>query len=108
MSEQKHMDLTEFRDEGYLQELNRKFLHPLGLALEAYVDENGKVTDLGGIWDLRDDPEGIFFHSLASVESKKKASFVRKMRKKFSLIRKERHGYCVQPVGHKIKNINID
>lgn len=29
-----YMDLGEFRDEGFLQEANRQFFHPLGLALE--------------------------------------------------------------------------
>lgn len=29
-----YIDLTEFRERGYLQELNRQFLHPLGMALE--------------------------------------------------------------------------
>lgn len=33
----KHMPISEFRGEGYLQELNRRFLHPLGLALEVTV-----------------------------------------------------------------------
>jgi len=56
----KYMDVKEFHAEGYLQELNRKFLHPLGLALEIILDEDGTET-LGGIWDYRDDPEGIGF-----------------------------------------------
>lgn len=29
-----HIDIGEFRDSGYLQEANRTFFHPLGLALE--------------------------------------------------------------------------
>src|SRR5438445_10887455 len=33
----KHMPIREFVDEGYLQEVNRQFLHPLGLALEVTV-----------------------------------------------------------------------
>jgi hypothetical protein len=28
------MAISEFVDEGYLQEVNRRFFHPLGLALE--------------------------------------------------------------------------
>lgn len=31
----KRIDAAEFQAEGYLQEVNRRFLHPLGLALEA-------------------------------------------------------------------------
>lgn len=56
----KRIDIKEFREEGYLQELNRQFLHPLGLALEVRIAEDGTET-LGGVWDDRDDPEGIYF-----------------------------------------------
>lgn len=54
----KRMDPAEFRELGFLQEVNRQFLHPLGLALEVVVEEDGSVA-MGGIWDFRDDPEGI-------------------------------------------------
>ena len=78
----KRIDIAEFRRLGFLQEVNRQFFHPLGLALEVVVDdchhpdveagsfpavrcelcgENGKVESLGGVWDHRDDPEGIVF-----------------------------------------------
>lgn len=57
---QKYMNIKEFREKGYLQELNRKFLHPLGLALEVIIDDNG-VEKLGGIWDSRDDLEGFVY-----------------------------------------------
>ena len=57
----KRMDIKEFQNRGYLQEANRLFFHPLGLALEVIInDEDGSVR-LGGIWDSRDDPEGIMF-----------------------------------------------
>lgn len=55
----KRMDIKEFREKGYLQELNRKFLHPLGLALEIVVD--GDTETLGGVWDYREDKEGIYY-----------------------------------------------
>ena len=32
------LSLMEFRDLGYLQELNRQFLHPLGLSMEVTLD----------------------------------------------------------------------
>lgn len=60
MSEIKRIDIGEFRSEGYLQELNRRFLHPLGLALEVVVEKDG-TERLGGVWDYRDDPEGIAY-----------------------------------------------
>jgi hypothetical protein len=60
MGEQKKMSAREFRDLGYLQEVNRVFLHPLGLALEVVVEEDGSAR-FGDVWDERDDPEGIIF-----------------------------------------------
>ncbi len=58
MSEEiKRIDIKEFREAGYLQEANRRFFHPLGLALEITRHEDGTET-LSGVWDYRDDPEG--------------------------------------------------
>jgi hypothetical protein len=85
----KHMDIGEFVDAGYLQEVNRRFFHPLGLALEVTECDNchgtGKVPEphpeiegspdeligcgecrgqgqwISGVWDYRDDPEGVLF-----------------------------------------------
>jgi hypothetical protein len=54
------MDIAEFRESGYLQEANRLFFHPLGLALEVIVDDDGNEV-LGGIWDYRSDPAGMFY-----------------------------------------------
>jgi len=56
----KRIDIKEFREKGYLQELNRRFLHPLGLALEVIINEKGEHK-LGGIWDFREDLEGIYY-----------------------------------------------
>lgn len=57
----KRIDIKEFREEGFLQEVNRQFFHPLGLALEVLIDDETSQTVLGGIWDYRDDEEGMFF-----------------------------------------------
>lgn len=69
MNEVKRMNIKEFRENGYLQELNRQFLHPLGLALEAMIDENGEEK-LGGVWDYRDDPEGLYYNLRNSDKSR--------------------------------------
>lgn len=60
-NEIKRMDIKEFRQMGLLAEVNRTFFHPLGLALEIIVDDESGETKLGGIWDYRDDPEGMLF-----------------------------------------------
>jgi len=54
------IDIKEFRELGFLQEANRLFFHPLGLALEVIQDADGNER-LGGVWDYRDDEEGIMF-----------------------------------------------
>jgi hypothetical protein len=59
-NEIKRMDIKEFRESGLLAELNRAFLHPLGLALEVSIKDDG-TEKLGGIWDYRDDPEGMLY-----------------------------------------------
>lgn len=56
----KRIDIKEFRELGFLQEANRLFFHPLGLALEVVQEEDG-TEHLGGIWDFREDPEGMMF-----------------------------------------------
>lgn len=56
----KRMTVAEFRKIGGVQEINRCFLHPLGLALEVLITEDGLVS-FGEIWDFRDDPEGILY-----------------------------------------------
>lgn len=77
--EVKRIDVKEFREKGFLQEANRKFFHPLGLALEVIVDgETGDVC-LGGVWDYRYDNEGMFF--VSDTLSKDKADYVENLRK---------------------------
>lgn len=59
----KKMDIQEFLDGGFLQEANRVFFHPLGLALEVTVPtEPGEAPAcISGVWDYREDPEGMCF-----------------------------------------------
>jgi hypothetical protein len=99
----KHMPIAEFRSDGYLQELNRLLLHPLGLALEVTVmdaeTDDARLIEqiapiiaeqlvqlnppdelvreaaravvaklwprgsehISGVWDYRDDPEGMVY-----------------------------------------------
>jgi hypothetical protein len=55
------MDIAEFRRLGFLQEANRLFFHPLGLALEIMEAEGNAPAYISGVWDCRDDPEGVVF-----------------------------------------------
>jgi hypothetical protein len=49
MKKIKKIDIKEFREKGYLQELNRQFLHPLGLALEITINDDGTEI-ISGVW----------------------------------------------------------
>lgn len=60
----KRISIKEFRALGFLQEANRQFFHPHGLALEVVIDDETGEERLGGIWDYRDDPEGILYGRL--------------------------------------------
>ena len=99
MSDIKKMDIAEFRRLGYLQELNRRFLHPLGLALEVVVADDG-TERLGGVWDYRDDPEGILYGDEPALVGER----VSKARTITALIvarrpaRVERTGCWIQPL----------
>lgn len=57
----KVMSIKEFRELGLVQEINRRFLHPLGLALEVIIDEQTGEESILRVWDDRDNPEGFIF-----------------------------------------------
>lgn len=92
----KHIDLQEFRDSGFLQEANRLFFHPRGLAMSIEVDDDGHVAALGDIWDYREDPEGIAYGDDQMTEEK--AQLVEAERIRHLAVRSEMFGGSVQPV----------
>lgn len=59
----KDFDIKKFYELGLLHELNRQFLHPIGLALRIRIEEDGTHV-LDGITDSTDDPVGIVFGKL--------------------------------------------
>lgn len=69
------ISVKEFRRLGLLHEVNRQFLHPLGLALEVTLKEDGEEF-FSAVWDSRDDPEGISFFELDEGLMKKVQSMV--------------------------------
>ena len=98
----KRIDIKEFRESGYLQELNRRFLHPLGLALEIVQEDDG-TEKLGGVWDYREDSEGIYY-DIKNSDSTRKARF--KANKHLidnefeirSMVRKDILGFDIEPI----------
>jgi hypothetical protein len=94
----KRLSPREFQDAGFLQELNRQFLHPLGLALEVVVHEDGTTT-FGEVWDCRDCPEGIVFADLGDAESARKKAAVEAELVRHIDPRRVEYGFVIQPVG---------
>ncbi|OFZ77350.1 MAG: hypothetical protein A3K03_04485 [Bdellovibrionales bacterium RIFOXYD1_FULL_44_7] len=95
----KYLSIKDFVDLGFLQEANRQFFHPRGLALELKIpeDENIDPNERQGIiqiWDERDDPEGIYFGEIDL--DKIKAS--QELYDQKSFYRKKHFGWITQPV----------
>ena len=89
--EHKTISVKEFRELGYLQELNRRFLHPLGLALSVKIDLEG-FESLDRIFDYRHDNEGIFYDIINSDEKR-----IERFKKRLK-IRKENLGFGVEEI----------
>ena len=93
----KYMPIKDFVDEGYLLELNRVFLHPLGLALEVTITGEDDTWHLSGIWDARDDPEGWRYGPF-DANAKAKAANIAELREARREPRMEALGYWVEPM----------
>ena len=100
MSDIKRIDIKEFRERGYLQEANRQFFHPLGLALEVVTDKETGEESLGGVWDYRSDSEGMAYADsvLLKDDAKQKAENVKQEYEEKAKARKAELGYVVQPI----------
>lgn len=94
----KRMSIKEFRELGFLQEANRLFFHPHGLALEVIVGGDG-TESLGGVWDYRDDPEGIVFRDGGD---RTKATTVAAERERHVRARTELLGDPTQQIGQRV------
>jgi hypothetical protein len=88
------MTPKEFRDKGYLQELNRQFLHPLGLALEVELLTDG-TERFGDVWDYRKDSEGMIY-DVELIDSKKAKRIADEQAAKRE-VRELRFGFDIQP-----------
>lgn len=90
------MDLKEFREFGYLQEANRRFFHPLGLAL-GVVEEHLTGTRYLVVQDHRGNQEGMIFAQDDPPEPEKYERVAEELVKRFA-VRLDALGYDVQPV----------
>jgi hypothetical protein len=60
------VDLKEFKERGYLLEVNRRVLHPVGVGLTLWEDASKRV--LAGFVDSRSDREGLMFPSVERLD----------------------------------------
>jgi hypothetical protein len=90
------LEIAEFRRLGYLQEINRRLLHPLGLALEVTIADDGTET-ISGVWDCRDDPEGVYFADVDD-DLRAKAVLVEERWRERRDPRVAALGYMIQPL----------
>jgi hypothetical protein len=97
MSECKRVTYQDFRNGGLLQEANRQWFHPLGMALAASEGEGGAVV-LEVLAD--DDPEGWCFDwaGMDAAEVRAKAESVARESLVRSVIRESALGWNVQPL----------
>ena len=93
----KWLDLDEFQKSGLLQEVNRQFFHPLGLALAVSVNDQGKVVGIPGIQDSRADQQGMVFSSIGR-EHILRADNVTREQQRRAAIRQAALGYVIQPI----------
>ena len=87
----KYLDPKVLIEDGYLQEANRQFFHPLGLALELNK-QDGTIK----VWDYRDDPEGMAFSEKVNLLPKAEKVIIIEAQRYAA--RKKALGYWVQPV----------
>lgn len=96
----KRIDIKEFRELGLIQEINRRLLHPMGLALEVVISDEDGSEKLGGVWDFRNDPEGLAFQAglLETETAREKARRVDELFNSKKEIREKNLGWHVQPI----------
>jgi hypothetical protein len=89
-----NIDLKHFMDSGLLQECNRLFFHPRGMALIVGIDDEDNYS-LRGIADSTEDPEGFLFTEIS--EEKKK--YAKKLYDSKSKVRTKKVGAPIQEKG---------
>ena len=92
-------------DSGLLFEINRRILHPLGLALAVEVPDegtplSGELSSLISVLDVREDPEGFCFSDESCLQGKAKLeAFLEEQQfQKRLMARRASLGYVVQSI----------
>jgi hypothetical protein len=86
--------VEEFVKSGLLQEVNRQFFHPRGLALAVTKSDDGTYK-LMGVLDSREDPGGYTFANRPAASKAKYAQELFDSKKDY---REKNLGYIIQPL----------
>lgn len=105
------MGSNEFRDLGILQEANRQFFHPIGLAIAIALEDGvqeGKDVSEGQIFvlDSRSDPEGWIFAESEDLGPKAEA-FAQFARQRYR-DRYKKLGFVIQPESSTSQDEEVD
>lgn len=96
MPEHPHMSIKEFVEQGYLQEANRCFFHPLGLELAVdVIGSRDPEEHTLFVQDHRNVPEGARFAD--GTLDVGKQQFVTARLQERAMARQQVHGWVVQP-----------
>lgn len=96
MSKDGYMPLNDFKNSGLLQEVNRQFFNPRGLALAVEIDsESDEVLSIVGL-RMCDDPEG--YELSLPDDAVLKAQTVKAMLEKYKERRVALYGTEIQPI----------
>lgn len=120
--EQKEMNIVAFEEEGYLQEVNRLVLHPLGLALRittdvcswcngdatgcAHCEERGVEAWLARIEDYRDDPQPVAYDGLILPSMRQARKIAHEWARRFQP-RVREIGAMQQPCVYDLEETNV-
>lgn len=103
------MDPDEFRETGFLYEVNRRFFHPLGLAMAVSTKDDGET--IYEMMDDRHDAEGWVFDwttwpdpDVAVAEAHEKAARVQAEWDAHAYTRMQKFGWVVQPIGEGVRD----
>ena len=90
----KELDIKEFYEKGYLQELNRLFLHPLGLVLTIKLNKNTGKLELDKILDYRDREVKFSKEGL----DRQRYEHIKKEWEDRAVLRQKALGFIIQPI----------
>lgn len=98
---EKTMSVKEFRERGYLQEINRRLLHVLGLSMEVGIRDNEEVLF---IVDGREDIKGYTIpEEIIDFAFTARNHYINSELVKRGIARKRELGFTVQPLIDKPK-----